>query len=120
MPRTVTVLVGTKKGAYRFKSGASRERWRMSGHDFAGQPVYHVAFDPRDGKSLFAAVNATWGGPRIEVSRDLGASWSTAKNPAFPKGSPLTCRRGALPAEPRPGLLQRGDRVAQRHQGLAR
>jgi len=93
MPRSVTVLVGTKKGAYRFKSGASRERWRMVGQDFAGEPVYHVAFDPRDGQTLFAAINATWGGPRIEVSRDLGASWKTAKNPAFRAGSPLTFSR---------------------------
>ena len=93
MTRSVMVLVGTKKGAYRFKSGASRERWRMVGQDFAGQPVYHVAFDPRDGQSLFAAINATWGGPRIEVSRDLGASWKTAKNPEFPTDSPLTFSR---------------------------
>ena len=93
MSRSVTVLVGTKKGAYRFKSGAPRERWRMVGHDFAGQPVYHVTFDPRDGRSLFAAINATWGGPRIEVSRDLGATWRTAKNPAFPARSPLTFSR---------------------------
>jgi len=93
MPRGVTVLVGTKKGAYRFKSGAARERWRMIGHDFSGQPVYHLAFDPRDGKSLFAAINATWGGPRIEVSRDLGVTWKTAKNPAFSAGSPLTFSR---------------------------
>jgi photosystem II stability/assembly factor-like uncharacterized protein len=35
-------------------------------------------------------VNASWGGPRIEYSRDLGKTWTTSQNPAFPEGSPRT------------------------------
>src|ERR1700704_3747953 len=62
MARSVAVLLGTKKGVYAFRSGAARERWRLDGLHFPGQPVYHVAFDPRDGQSLFAGINGTWGG----------------------------------------------------------
>ena len=73
MGRGVAVLLGTKKGTYVFRGGMARERWRVEGPYHAGQPVYHVAFDPRDGQSMYAGVNATWGGPRIEISRDLVA-----------------------------------------------
>ena len=90
MAKSVALLVGTKKGLFVLRSGAARSRWRTEGPYFAGQPVYHASHDPRDGTSLYAAVNATWGGPRIEVSRDLGKSWKPAANPAFPAGSDMT------------------------------
>ncbi|HEX9496202.1 MAG TPA: hypothetical protein VGA38_10620 [Candidatus Limnocylindria bacterium] len=93
MARSVLVLLGTKKGVYVFRSGAARERWRLEGPYFPGQPVYHVAFDPRDGQSLFAGVNMTWGGPRVEISRDLGKTWKPGKNPAFPAGDERTFSR---------------------------
>src|SRR5439155_21567257 len=93
MARGVAVLLGTKKGAYIFRSGAARERWRPEGPYLMGQPVYHVAFDPRDGQSLYAGVNASWGGPRVEISRDLGKTWKPAKNPAFPAGDTRTFSR---------------------------
>ncbi|MHB8631243.1 MAG: WD40/YVTN/BNR-like repeat-containing protein [Candidatus Limnocylindria bacterium] len=35
----------------------------------------------------------TWGGPRVEISRDLGKRWTTGANPAFPTGSPRTFSR---------------------------
>lgn len=90
MAKSVALLIGTKKGLYVLRSGAARSRWRTEGPHFSGQPVYHASFDPRDGSSLYAAVNHTWGGPRIEVSRDLGKSWTSAANPAFPAGSEMT------------------------------
>lgn len=90
MARSVALLIGTRKGLYIMRSGSARKRWRTVGTQFEGQPVYHASFDPRDGASVYAAVNHTWGGPRIEVSRDLGRTWQTAANPAFPAGSPMT------------------------------
>ncbi len=90
MAKSVALLVGTKKGLYVLRSGAARTRWRTEGPHFAGQPVYHASHDPRDGATLYAAVNHTWGGPRIEVSRDLGKTWNSAANPAFPAGSEMT------------------------------
>ena len=83
MAKGVAILVGTRKGAYVFRATGARKRWKLEGPYFGAEPVYHVAFDPRDGSSLYAAVNSAFGGPRIEVSRDLGRTWKTAQNPAF-------------------------------------
>ena len=83
MAKGVAILVGTRKGAYVFRATGARKRWKVEGPYFGAEPVYHVAFDPRDGSSLYAAVNSAFGGPRIEVSRDLGKTWQTAQNPAF-------------------------------------
>lgn len=88
--KKVAVMVGTKKGAFIFRSGAGRKRWTAEGPLFAGEPVHHVAFDHRDGESMFAACNQTWGGPKIRVSRDQGRTWKVASNPAFPKGKVAT------------------------------
>ncbi len=93
MKKGVVVMVGTKKGAYLLRSGPTRGRWSVEGPLFPGEPVYHLAFDHRDGASLFAACNLTWGGPKIQVSRDLGKTWTVASNPAFPAGHRLTFRR---------------------------
>lgn len=91
--RKVAVLVGTKKGAYIFRSGAARSRWTAEGPLFQGAPVYHMAYDRRDGRSMWAAINATWGGPRVERSRDLGKTWTQVPNPAFWPDSGLTLKR---------------------------
>jgi hypothetical protein len=88
--KKVALLVGTKKGAYIFRSGAARSRWTTEGPLFSGEPVHHMAFDPRDGESMYAACNLTWGGPKIRVSRDLGKTWEVVSNPAFPKGKIAT------------------------------
>ncbi|MGH2500219.1 MAG: WD40/YVTN/BNR-like repeat-containing protein, partial [Candidatus Limnocylindria bacterium] len=93
MAKGVAILVGTKKGAYLFRSGAARSRWRAEGPLFPGEPVYHLAFDPRDGETIWAACNYTWGGPKVRLSRDLGRSWTIVSNPAFPEGSGLTFAR---------------------------
>lgn len=86
MAKKVAVMVGTDKGAYIFRSGAARGRWSVEGPLFQGEPVHHLAFDPRDGVSMYAACNLTWGGPKIRVSRDQGKTWKVVSNPAFPKG----------------------------------
>lgn len=88
--KKVAVLVGTRKGAYVFRSGAGRSRWSAEGPLFPGEPVHHLAFDHRDGRSVYAACNNSWGGPKIRVSRDLGKTWTVVSNPAFPKGKVAT------------------------------
>ena len=91
--RSVAILVGTKKGAYIFRGDVSRKRWKGEGPLFPGEPVYHMAFDPRDGSTVWAACNNLWGGPKIRLSRDLGKTWTVTANPKFPEGSPLTFKR---------------------------
>ncbi|MBI2773290.1 MAG: exo-alpha-sialidase [Chloroflexi bacterium] len=89
MTKKVAVLVGTKKGAYIFRSGAGRSRWAAEGPLFSPEPVHHLAYDPRDG-SIYAACNLSWGGPKIRVTRDLGKTWKVVSNPAFKKGKVAT------------------------------
>ena len=88
MPKGVILLVGTKKGLYTMRSN-DRKKWSVEGPHGAPAPVHHATFDPRD-QSMYAAVNSTWGGSRIEYSRDMGKTWATSKNPAFPEGSDRT------------------------------
>ena len=88
MAKSVALLVGTKKGLYTLRSG-DRKKWSVEGPYGAPAPVHHAAFDPRD-QSMYAAINSTWGGSRIEYSRDLGKTWTVSKNPKFPEGSDRT------------------------------
>lgn len=88
MGDTVAVLVGTRKGAFLFTSSLKRGRWQMSGPHFAGQEVFHLSFDPRDGKSVYAAVNSSWWGPHLHASRNLGRSWRLSERGlGFPESS---------------------------------
>jgi len=89
MAKTVRLLVGTKKGLYQLQSDADRKKWTQEGPYGAPAPIHHAAYDPRDG-SMYAAINSTWGGSRIEYSRDLGKTWTVSQNPKFPAGSDRT------------------------------
>ncbi|MGH2451827.1 MAG: exo-alpha-sialidase [Candidatus Limnocylindria bacterium] len=93
MSKGVTLLVGTKKGLYLYRSDAERRRWTAEGQHFPGEPIYHAALDERDGATIYAGVNQTWGGPRIEVSRDRGKTWKASANPAFPADTELAFKR---------------------------
>ena len=89
MAKKVAVLVGTKKGLYILRGDANRQKWEVEGPQWAPAPIHHAMYDPRDG-SMYAAVNQTWGGSRIEHSRDMGKTWTTSSNPKFPEGSDRT------------------------------
>jgi BNR/Asp-box repeat protein len=89
MGKKVTLLVGTKKGMFTLRSDDARAKWNVEGPEWSPAPIYHAAVDPRDG-SMYAAVNSTWGGSRIEYSRDQGKTWQPSKNPAFPAGTERT------------------------------
>jgi len=85
MTKSVMLLVGTKKGLFTMRS-SDRRKWSTEEPYGAPAPVHHASFDPRD-QSMYAAINSTWGGSRIEYSRDLGKTWSVGANPKFPEGS---------------------------------
>ncbi|HKJ24212.1 MAG TPA: glycosyl hydrolase, partial [Myxococcota bacterium] len=82
----VTLLVGTKKGAFVLRSDAGREGWEIEGPHFLGHQSHHVVLDPRDGRTLLAATRAGHLGPTIFRSFDLGKSWKEVSGPpAFPQ-----------------------------------
>ena len=90
----VLLLLGTRKGSFILSSDASRKSWSMSGAHSAGADVFHVAYDPREGGAVFAAVNETVWGPGIEFSHDLGGTWTRAdRQPRFGDATGLTVKR---------------------------
>jgi hypothetical protein len=89
MAKKVTLLVGTKKGLFILRGDADRKRWEQAGPYASPAPIHHAAYDPRDG-SMYVAINSSFGGPRVEYSRDMGKTWSKSTNPAFPAGSDRT------------------------------
>jgi photosystem II stability/assembly factor-like uncharacterized protein len=83
---SVALLVGTRKGAFIFRSDRARRRWRLAGPHFFGHIVHHMVLDPRDRKTLLAAARTGHLGPTVFRSTDFGRRWREAKHPpAFAK-----------------------------------
>jgi len=84
--KSITVLIGTRKGAFLLKSDKKREKWKVSEPIFLGHVVYHVVPDPRDKSVILMAAKTGHLGPTVFRSLDGGKSWKEAKQPpAFPK-----------------------------------
>jgi photosystem II stability/assembly factor-like uncharacterized protein len=84
----LAVLVATRKGLFVLASDAKRRAWHTHGPHFLGQVVNHAVLDPRDGRTLLAAVRAGHLGPTVYRSEDLGQSWhEAARPPAFAKAA---------------------------------
>ena len=83
---SLSLLIGTRKGAWRLRSG-DRRAWTVEGPWFLGNTVHHVVPDPRAPGTLLLAARTGHLGPTVFRSRDDGASWTEASAPpAFPKG----------------------------------
>ena len=74
MPNTLTLWIGTRKGAFAFSS-RNRKSWTAQGPHFRGQEVNHVSQDPREPQRLYAAVNSAWFGPHLYASKNGGKAW---------------------------------------------
>jgi len=94
MAKKVALLVGTKKGGYIFRAGSGRTRWQSEGPLFKGAPVYHMTYDARDGKSMWAAI-------KILGRGSAGAPWDPTTPPACP-AHPRTRRRMETPVPSTP------------------
>ena len=89
MTDAIQLLVGTRKGAWIYRSDAGRRTWKVQGPIFLGSIVNHLVLDPRDGKTLLCAVRAGHLGPTVFRSTDFGHTWKEAERPpAFPKAAP--------------------------------
>jgi hypothetical protein len=73
MPKPVTIWVGTRKGAFVFRS-RDRRKWEAEGPFFRGEEIHCVVRDSRDPKRLYAAVNSAWFGPHLHPSTNGGKS----------------------------------------------
>jgi len=72
----VLVMVGTVKGAFFFSSDEARREWRIEGPLIKGWEVSNLTLDRRRDPTLWACVGSAVYGPTIQVSRDLGRSWT--------------------------------------------
>lgn len=73
---SVTILVGTTKGAFFFHSDADRKNWEMTGPHLDGWEIYSLLGDSRNGDRIFAGTSHFVYGPTIRVSDDMGATWT--------------------------------------------
>lgn len=80
-PGLTLAMVATRKGAWFFKSDASRRTWQIDGPHFLGHTIFHVMLDPRDGRTLLAAAKTGHLGPTIFRSTNFGKSWTEAEKP---------------------------------------
>jgi len=82
----VTLLIGTRKGAFTLKGDGTRRRWKVSGPTFLGHIIHHIVFDPRDRRTVLMTASTGHLGPTIFRSPDAGKTWKeSAAPPAFPK-----------------------------------
>lgn len=82
----LALLIGTRKGAWILRPDAARETWTASEPSHFGCTVHHAVLDPRDQKTLLAAVRTGHLGPTVFRSTDQGQTWTEAgQPPAFPK-----------------------------------
>ena len=81
MPRsaTISLWVGTRKGAFCFKS-TNRKTWDAAGPFLSGEEVQHLAQDPRDPKRFYAAAGNSWFGPHLYASSNNGKTWKLSEN----------------------------------------
>jgi hypothetical protein len=77
----VSLLVGTRKGAFIYRGDAARKTWQVDGPHFLGSIVNHLVLDPRDGRTLLLAAKTGHLGPTVFRSTDGGKNWAEAKTP---------------------------------------
>ena len=113
----VTVIVGTRKGAFLLKSDATRRTWTQSAPILLGHVVYHVILDPRDRKTLLMASTTGHMGPDglpLHGSRPhVEGGDEAARVPEGPRGRDGALRRSRVLADAR--ARERAGRVVRRH-----
>ncbi len=71
---SITILVGTTKGAFLIFGNNERSGWAVTGPHCDGWPINHLAGDARNG-TIWAGGGGDWHGAGIWRSDDGGASW---------------------------------------------
>lgn len=75
---TVTILVGTTKGAFLISGDGDRKNWKVTGPHCHGWPINHVVGDPKTG-TLWAGGGGDWHGAGVWRSEDGGETWQVAR-----------------------------------------
>ena len=86
----VRVLVGTRKGAFILTADEKRQKWEISGPQFAGWEIYHINGSPVNPDRLYASQTSGWFGQVIQRSDNGGKSWEAVDNRFVYEGVPGT------------------------------
>ncbi len=78
MAAVVEVWVGTRKGAFAFRS-KDRKKWQAHGPYFGGEEVHHVAQDRRKPERFYAVAGNAWFGSHLHASSDGGKTWGLSE-----------------------------------------
>lgn len=82
----ISLLVGTRKGAFILRRDEARTDWRVEGPHCQIWPVNHVIADAAG--TVYAAAGNEWFGPAVWKSTDGGKTWTdSSKGLAYPEGS---------------------------------
>lgn len=95
MSDPVTLLIGTRKGAWILRS-LDRHKWDIEGPIMLGNIVNHFVMDPRDNRTLLLSARTGHLGPTIFRSTDLGQTFTEASHP--PAFSRVIREEGTPPA----------------------
>jgi photosystem II stability/assembly factor-like uncharacterized protein len=75
MAQRVSILLGTRKGAFILDGDASRRRWQVRGPYCETWPIHHLAWDA-ERESLIAGSGSPWYGPSVWRSPDNAETWT--------------------------------------------
>jgi photosystem II stability/assembly factor-like uncharacterized protein len=71
----ITLLIGTKKGAFLLDGTPTRDDWHLRGPFCVTWPINHVVGDPATG-TIYAGGGNEWFGPAVWKTTDFGATWT--------------------------------------------
>ena len=116
MSGRVTLLVGTKKGAFVVESDADRRSWTVSEPACEGWPIQDISVDAATG-TWYAGAGSPWFGPTVFRSDDRGATWTqSSEGLTYGEGGPkitavwnVTAAHGVVYAGVGPAGLFRSD-----------
>jgi len=81
MTKKISLLIGTRKGAFILSSDEGRKEWKLSEPIFLGHIVYHLVSDPRNRKHLVMAAKTGHLGPTVYYSHDYGKTFVESSSP---------------------------------------
>ncbi len=77
----LTVLIGTRKGAFFLCADDGRAAYSLQGPAFLGHIIHHAVADPRDHRTILLAARTGHLGPTVFRSTDFGKTWKEARRP---------------------------------------
>ncbi len=78
MATTITLLVGTTKGAFLVRSDAQRGGWQVEGPFCDGWPINHLVGDAKTGR-IWAGGGGDFSGAGVWRSDDAGKTWQVCR-----------------------------------------